>query len=176
MRGHSSLIAELTALALSIRDETDCRLEAYLAAVERAKAAAASENRPSSRVIVPIAEALLWADALQQTTRQPVSREDAPAALESDPSMRALRFVRSGVRDYWACVSFFERSAREWVWPRAERLPLPAGHESADPVGKRTYKEVLEGRSVVATLDELATRLTARGSAKRVPSPPSGRS
>ena len=176
MYEHSGLIAELTALALSIRDETDCRLEGYLAAVERAKAAAASETRPTLRVIVPVTEALMWADALQQTTRQPASREDAPAALASDPSMRALGFVRSGVRDYWACVSFFERSAREWVWPRAERLPLPAEHESADPLGKRAYKEVLEGRSVVATLDELATRLTGRGSAKRVPSPPSGRS
>jgi hypothetical protein len=135
--------------------------DAFVAAVGRAKAGAAADVETARGVSVPVAEALMWIDALQQTTREVGRARDEAKELARDPLVRALTFVRWRVHHHWAPVAQFDADATEWVWLRAENLPLPPKQRHANREGEQLYKELLEGKAVIATLEDAAGRLKA---------------
>jgi hypothetical protein len=136
----------------------DWLAEAFFAAVERAKVGA-TDVLTAKGISVPVAEALMWIDALRQTTREVGRGRDEARTLAQDPFMKALIFARGRVHHHWAPIAYLDVDV--WVWLRAENLPLPQDPTFASPRGERLYKAHLEGQPVLATLEEAVRRVKA---------------
>lgn len=134
--------------------------EAYVAAVQRVKEAAA-DTQSARPVSIPVAEALMWLDALQQTTRDVGRGREEAKVLTGDRLVRALRFVRGRTHHHWAPTAYFDGNVAEWVWQPAENLPLPPEERFLDPKGEKLYEELLARKPVLPALDEVARKLQA---------------
>jgi hypothetical protein len=134
-------------------------IDGYLAAVARAEEGA-SDFETARGISVPLAEALMWLDTLQQTTREVGGAQDLAGELARDPLIQALTFVRGRAHHHWASVVDPDAEARQWVWVRADNLPLPSEKRFLNPDGERLFRELLEGRPVLSTLKEVGSRLT----------------
>lgn len=131
----------------------------FVAAVERARTGAATDVETARGISIPVAEALMWVDALRQTTRDVGRGRDVAEQLARDELVKALTYVRSRVHHHWAPIAY--REAGEWVWLRAENLPLPPKGRFPMRAGEAAYTTLLESRSVMSTLDEAVRRIHA---------------
>jgi hypothetical protein len=134
-------------------------IDGYLAAIARAEEGAA-DFETARGISIPLAEALMWLDTLQQTTRSVGRAQDLADELARDPLVQALTFVRGRAHHHWASAVDPDAEARQWVWVRADNLPLPSEKRFLNPEGERLYRELLEGRPVLSTLKEVGSRLT----------------
>jgi hypothetical protein len=133
-------------------------VDGFIAAVERARVADDENEETARGISIAVAEALMWLDALRQTTRDVGRGRDTAFDLASDPLVRALVFVRGRIHHHWAPVAA-RYDGRTWAWLSADNLPLPPEPRYADPDGERLYRELLEHQPVLEALNEVARRL-----------------
>jgi hypothetical protein len=137
----------------------DWVIGAFVDAVERARAAAALDPETVRPISIAVAEALMWIYALQETKRDVGRGRDISAKLASEPIVKALKFVRGRAQHHWTPIASFDAKASQWVWLKAENLPLPPEGRYADAPGESFYKELLEGRPLLSALGAFAERL-----------------
>jgi hypothetical protein len=135
----------------------DWVVQAFLDAVERAKAGAADKAFVRG-IAIPASEALMWLDVLRQTDRDAGRGREIADALRADPLAKALVFVRARVHHHWAPIAYFDSALGEWVWLQADNLPLPA-ERFANRRGEVLYRKHLEGKPVLAALEEMSAKL-----------------
>ena len=78
---------------------------AFTAAVERVRLAAEADRATSRGIGIPLAEALMWLDVLQQTSRDVGRGRDVAAELARDPLLNALKFARNLVHHHWGSAT-----------------------------------------------------------------------
>jgi hypothetical protein len=113
----------------------DWVIGAFKAAVERVRVGAQTDTATSRGIGIPLAEALMWLDVLQSTSRDVGRGRDIAEKLAQDPVLKALKFVRGRVHHHWASATSFDGEAEQWTWRIADNFPLPPGQRHRNAKG-----------------------------------------
>jgi hypothetical protein len=133
-------------------------VDGFTAAVKRVEAAVASDDDTARSVSIAVAEALMWLDALRQTSRTVGRGHELAAELARDPLVKALTFFRGRLHHHWAPVAA-KYDGINWGWLSADNLPLPPDARHVNPEGEKLYRALVEHQPVLEPLAALVERL-----------------
>jgi len=163
------MLLQMDADSRNIHTFTDM-FEGFAHAAQRFEAAI--KDRDSAQVFAGAFEVLNWSVALDDRVRKHWCPEGKPLdwawreRVHGAEIMRGVQYVRNSVHHQWSDALERDDSGRrypktypvvyfEWLWRRANELPLPADRRE-DTEGRAVYEKHLEGEMARETIGELA--------------------